>query len=1042
MKTSTAIGDKKSQRHRRLARMVLPAAIFAMLCFAANQVVCAGSDADDPVSFDRTVIEGRYIRALVPAEEAAALRERVRRLDEIFDFMCAEAGWTPKKKLVVNIVDEYDYLAGWATFLPRPLVELGLCPGAEGSYFMAGERRLELVAIHEFAHILNMEPNFGFRAFLERVFGRVIPGDPLSLLVAYLSLPPQATMPAFWLEGAAQWAETKYSPPDSIWGGRGRDPSIHMIWRLDTAAGKIPNKGDWRPSHIHWPFGSRPYNYGLAYTRYLEGAYGDRVSIWDMTLDQARYWPFIFNRGAGKSLGKRHGVLINEALDALEKEQKGNIGILKSVPPTPVKRLTPADHIFGAPAWTDDGRLFVAAYRPYADSQRYVFVDSEGRMRETSLRSYDVTAVRRSPGGSFVTGNFKRTVKGRYRSRISIVKPNSRTRHLGLRLVHPDLAEGVFPDADALAALRFTGGGKHELRIYKLTERSLEHTATVPAKGLPWSPAFRPRPGGSAQEIAWVETGERTSRLVIAPLSDLGKRRVLLDIKGRITHPVWDCGGRELFYCSDVTGVSNAYRLTVSNKGAALKSSPVTHTIGGVVACVPSPDGKELAIIDHDAGGPFVARIPNNPNRDCKELPKIDIAWPAPVNPGTAKSPALFARSDLQLADAGRALRQGDLALRRDFAFQVPPKRKSPAGLAEYPYSGLGNLEFRYWTPTTAATRAGGYGVQAAFGDPLGEHDVKAGAGIGGVEYEPVGQMYYGFYGWPRIDIMAMGYALESTWNGRVEDTRGNHYDHTETVRGGSVSLGFDLSGIERDLIAVAGFGYHDYEAVEDSVGNYANRIVVTPPAFEGSENFAQFGLFYNDTTFYPTSYHREDGLFASLAYRHSGRFLGGDLDRNRALAKAGYVFSVLPRLGHQIEVTSATGWSDGGNWLQGAFTIGGMNRDGIHTPRGYPETEATGRYLGAYAAAYRFPVYRPFRGFGTTPFEIRQIVLDFFYGAALISQDNPFGDGDWFRSAGVEATLDMRFFNIPLRPGIQVARQLDGDEDSSVSVVLRGLFQ
>lgn len=1015
---------------------------FYTLVFASAQTAVAGLDADDPVSLDRTVIEGQYIKALVPSEEAKALRGRIRRLDEVFEFMCAEAGWTPKKKLVVNVVDDYDSIFGWATSLPRPVVELGLYPDSEGNFIFSGERQFERAAIHEFAHILNMEPNFGFRAFLERVFGRVIPNDLLSLLVVYLSTPPQQVTPTFWLEGAAQWAETKYSPEDSIWGGRGRDALIHMIWRLDTAADKIPKKGDWRSSYIHWPYASRPYDYGLAYTRYLEGAYGNQASISDMTLNQARYWPFIFDRGAAKTLGKRHDALINEAMDALEHEQKESIRKLESVPLTSIKRQSPADHSFGAPAWTNDGRLFAAAYRPYAAKQRYVLIDSKGTMEETDLAVHRLTSARRSSGGAFVTSNFRRTISGRDRSRVSIVKPHERTRHIGLRLVQPDFSEGVFKDADALAAVRFTGGGNQELRIYKLVGEELEHISSVPAKGIPWSPTFRPRNEGPADQIAWVELDERTSRLVIAPLSDLKKRRVLISLKGRIMHPVWRYDGQELYYSSDVTGVSNAYRMTFSEKGVAIESHPITHTIGGVVACVPSPDGKELAIIDHDEQGPFIARIPNDPKRDPKELPRIKIAWPAPVKSVEIDSEN-SQKGDLR-ADGGSntaKTKAHPQKVRGASTFQVPPKRKTQSKLAEYPYHGLSNLEFQYWTPTTVTTQTGGVGAQAAVSDPIGEHDIKAGAGVGNFEYEPVGQLYYGYYGLPRISLMAMGYALESTLSGQVIDDRDNHYNYTETIHGGSASLGFDLSGIEKSLVAVVGGGRHEYDAVEDSVREYAGASIITPQPFEGTDNFLQFGLFYNDTTFYPTSYSSEDGLYASLTYRHSGRFLGGELDRNRAFGKVGYIYSLFPHWGHQIEVMSAAGWSDGDSWLQGAFTIGGLSFDDLEIPRGYLTTEATGRYLGAYSAAYRLPVYRPFKGFGTTPFEIRQIVLDFFWDAALISPDNPFGEGDWYRSIGVEATLDMRFATVPIRPGIQLAQQLDGDEDASVAIVLRGVF-
>ena len=107
---------------------------------------------------------------------------------------------------------------------------------------------------------------------------------------------------------------------------------------------------------------------------------------------------------------------------------------------------------------------------------------------------------------------------------------------------------------------------------------------------------------------------------------------------------------------------------------------------------------------------------------------------------------------------------------------------------------------------------------------------------------------------------------------------------------------------------------------------------------------------------------------------------------------------------------------------------VGGLSRG---FPRGYfDKAYATGQHLVAGSAAYRFPVYRPFEGFGTTPFRDRQISVETFFDSGKVSDDNPGGDGEWFSSVGIEIHVGIEFADQILQPGIGIAYQLDGDKD------------
>jgi hypothetical protein len=211
--------------------------------------------------------------------------------------------------------------------------------------------------VHEFAHSISNDVNHGFRRTLERIFGRILPGDLLSLMVWYLSTPAHQTMPRFWQEGLATWAETEYADPAGVWAGRGRDPLTHMIWRLDAAARRTPPVSDWRLTYDHWPYGREVYTYGVAYTRFLSAEFHERADVWDFVRAQGKSWPFVFDRGAQGVAGAGHGNLIERARVELIREQDAQLEILRGAPISELARLTPAGVFVAAPAWRNDGAL-------------------------------------------------------------------------------------------------------------------------------------------------------------------------------------------------------------------------------------------------------------------------------------------------------------------------------------------------------------------------------------------------------------------------------------------------------------------------------------------------------------------------------------------------------------------------------------------------------------------------------------------------------------------------------------------------------------
>ena len=930
---------------------------------------------------------GPGIEVHVPSAHADALRPLAERAVALYARMAADAGYTPTRTLHLVLSDDEDMHNGFSTVVPFPLVNVQLGPTRPESGLFAGADEPFRTMVHEFGHDLSNDRNHGWRGVLEAVFGRVMPSEPLSLGVFLLSTPNHVLSPGFWHEGVAQWAETAYADPTSAWGGRGRDSLNHMLWRLDAAAGGVPPADEWRLAYERWPYGNRAYLYGLAYTRWLSGAFGDRRGLWRVVEDQGRLaTPFAFVAGAEGSLGWNHDRLIPRARTALQLEQEEALAALRTQPVTVVPRLTPRQWRVAAPAWRDDGTLVHAGDSPTA--QPHLYVSGADGSDRCGASAWLLGNVRRIDGEHLVYADADIGGDRWQRSRVRILRQSGAVlRELDHdRLIQPD-ARRQGEDFEVLA-IRLEGAGAQSLVRIPVAGEAV----AIASEGRPWSPAFRP----GHDDLCWVETDKTGSRLVVDDLAG-GARRVLWAVRGRILHPVWAPDGTAIFCASDVSGVANGWRVPLTGE-----PRPVSNVIGGVLAVVPSPDGRRLAVLDHDAEGPYIGIIPLDETAWPTQLPRLDLPWPAPV-----------ARAEL-----------GPEAVGDDRADPRPVGLEpSPLPAAE-PYSGLAGLRPYYWTPTTLVVPEGGFGAVAVAHDPLMTHTVIASAGVGYHEHSPVGLFAWTYQGW-NPDLGFIAKRAENGYDQQVVASDFNFYDYSETVDTVEGRIGYGLGGYGRRWQVWLAAGLDDYESVESAEDDYAGLTTFGPKPFEGSERYVEAVLAYDDSMLFPTSYAREDGAQLAASYRV------GDERGSRAIAIGSYALSVIPDWNHQIVVAGQLGWSDGPVDLQGRFGIGGNRAIGV--PRGYPQTMVRGRTLEALSGAYRLPLWQPFAGLGTTPWVTRQVVVEGFYDTARVSDrlGDPENAGDWYRSAGGEVHLEIEFWLARFSPGLGVARQIDGLEDT-----------
>ena len=317
--------------------------------------------------------------------------------------------------------------------------------------------------------------------------------------------------------------------------------------------------------------------------------------------------------------------------------------------------------------------------------------------------------------------------------------------------------------------------------------------------------------------------------------------------------------------------------------------------------------------------------------------------------------------------------------------------------------------------------------------DPIFTHEITLGVGAGPEDGHPVGQASYVYGGWP-LDLGLLAAREQLYYDRIVEDGFGNRYSYAEDQNIVMGVAGYNLNGLDKRTLAYVGAGIDQHQPLDKYTKRYQGLLVNTPPAIRGREEFVEGTIGYDDRGFFPTSYTYETGAYADLTWRHS-RYQD-DTQADSVFGVGQAVATVWPSQSHQIVLDGELGWSGGRKDITGAFSIGGLT--GVGLPRGYPTTVATGAYLVAASGGYRFPIWRPFSGFSTSPWVFRQLVLTGFFDIAKVSSNRLGGDGHWYKSAGGEVhTRTGNSGPALIDPGFGVAEQLDATKQLDIYLTL-----
>jgi Tol biopolymer transport system component len=886
--------------------------------------------------------------------------------EEIHGRLAAEFLWEPAEKTQLVLADDSDFANGATTVIPYNAILLQIVPPSFDSTIGEYDDWLRELILHEYAHVLTIDPARGYSRLTRSVFGKPLPGgDPFSFLMFLGTAPPNVFLPRWWHEGMATWSETEYGSA-----GRGRSTLYETILRMAVAEKNLPTIDLLNGDVPYWPNGHLPYIFGLRLQKYITDTYG-RDALGRLAKEHAGYFPYFINFPPWELFnGNEYPELYQGMLAELKREQGERISILNRRPFTPLRLVAEDGENLTAPRYSPDGSLIAYNRHDPHGHAEVVVTDPDGKNVKARVRRLTADdGISWSPDGTGLYFSQAEIFRGFdfYEDIFFYDLGRDRLERLtrGLRAREPELS----PDRTTFA-LVVTDRGSQNLALLDAAKarQGQGRDALRVVSDYRMSRVANPRWSPDGGQIAYARTDERGKSGIYLYEVATDRHRPLVTGNYNAAYPVWSRDGTTLFYVADETGVFNLF--AISSAGG--ESSQVSHLLGGAVQPDISPDGATLLFSSYTSRGFKIAAMAAERS-----------GWLA------GRSPAI--------TPYWRETNKGA----QTHASLPPPPAPPPEAR---PYRPWATLLPRFWLPTLASDGKNNTigGAFTAGQDALGYHSYLADAAYGGrfrKLYYSVAYRNDSFY----PTLLLQTYNQEVLYSDLLQ--RGDYFEEN---RGVIAQLSVPLNFVESRYRFFGGYQLQDQRALSPAPSGLFNGL----PVFQGRRDNLFAGVEFDDTLKYPYSISREEGRTISLVYRRFDRELGSDLDG--AEYTASYQEYLPLRLAglrhHVIRYSLAGGVSTGERTVQQAFQIGGtpslFNRFPL---RGYPSRFETGKYVATGSLEYRAPVWNFLRGFGTKP-----LFLEKLHGALFADTGEVWDDGRSFRAdrlktgAGVEARLDL----------------------------------
>ena len=904
-------------------------------------------------------------------------------LEDVQNKLTDNFQWTPRDRTQVVLFDNTDFANGRATVLPYNAIYINLSPPFPDLIISESDDWLELVLVHEYVHILTIDPARGYSSHLRKVFGKTMPGyDPLSAALFFLTAPPNIFLPDWWVEGISTWAETEYTSS-----GRGRSSFVEMILRMAVLEDKVPGLDRLNGDVPHWPSGSTPYIYGMLMKKYIAGTYGKEVPGKLSSAHSGRF-PFFINSPPKKLTGLNYIDLYREMVNNLLKEQIQKIEQLKTRPFTDVINLPfNGERMTNARVSPKGKYLAVNRLDPH-DHAAIIIYD---------LKTFDeIFRVRRLPSDrnlSWSTDGLRlyftqAAKKDSYNLYQDIYVLNIETQAVE-RITHNLRTKDidVSPDGSRIVFVK-TETGRQNLAVLTLedgkTDIITNHDAPVFSSPR-WSP--------DGKSIVYSRRDINGATSIELLHVDANNIEILVKSYVNNLFPAWSTDGSYIIYSTDITGVYNLFAYSLLKENV----KQVTHVPGG--AFHPEVNGEKIYFSNYSSKGFDIVEIPYGPSSWITDIgPYIKTSWDEQGESG----------------EAGIVRKQ---SINSDHEIKK--------------YDPKGTLLPKFWLPTISFDDEGAVlGAFTAGHDVLGYHSymIRAGHGESGKTYFNINYLYDRW----KPSFLFRAYSHPVYYSDLFADD--SNYFERSSGAGLEVRYPLPMRNLESSYTVNAGLNVEEVSHLTEIKGRRVDNYEI----FEGRKDNIHVGFTYSGALRYPLSISLEDGREISVLFRN---YVNGPEHREYLLDYKEYVGRST---NHSIYMNISGAFSEGDHTAQQSFQIGGVpyvqNR---YSLRGFPSNFKKGRYVVKGTLEYRFPVWYVFKGWNTKPVFFDRLHVALFADTGNVWGTNKdFEFGDFSAGIGAEAKMDTVLgYKTRITPALGLAQGItDGGETQVYFIIYIGL--